>query len=231
MGTGNTDLIVFHINDFSGGRDKDKGFYRIGRQLSPKTGETPNWIPHPNQEPLLVPGMYGKHVQTSAITVASIRGAGKRDLIVFHVDAGSGRDQRYQIPAGPADWDKGFYRIGWNIDPQAGVARDGWTDPILVPGWYGLNTQGAGIAAVDLDGDGWLELIVFHIDHGTDSDGNSLGNLGFYRVGLRLDPNDGQIKGGWSWHTAPDLTSPYVVPGWFGDRSAHAGIAISNFRP
>jgi len=232
MGTGNTDLVVFHINDFSGNRDKDKGFYRIGRQLSPQTGEASIWIPQPNQEPLSVPGMYGKDVQTSAITVASIRAADKHDLIVFHVDAGSGRDQRYQIPGGPADWNKGFYRIGWNIDPQTGVARDGWTDPILVPGWYGLNTQGAGIAAVDLDGDGWLELIVFHIDHGTDSDGNSLGNIGFYRVGLRLDPNDGQIKGGWSWHAAPDpLTSPYVVPGWFGDRSAHAGIAIGNFRP
>src|SRR5262249_33086973 len=86
--------------------------------------------------------------------------------IVFHIDNPAGENQ-------------GYYRIGWGLN-GAGNVTGGWSDPIQVPGWFGSENQGGGIAAGDLNGDHILEFVVFHIDH------PSGGNHGYYRVGWNL---------------------------------------------
>jgi hypothetical protein len=45
-----------------------------------------------------------------------------------------------------------------------------------VPGWFGAEDQGAGIALADLNGTGLPEMIVFHVDNPGGE------NHGYYRV-------------------------------------------------
>jgi hypothetical protein len=73
--------------------------------------------------------------------------------------------------------------------------------------------QGAGIALADTNGNGRLDLIVFHVDNPGGE------NHGYYRIGRDLDAN-GNITGGWG---------PIVpVAGWFGAENQGAGIAVGN---
>jgi hypothetical protein len=205
-------LIVFYID-----KGSNKGCYRIGRHLK-SDGTVSGWIPTDPAPPIEVLG-FGANVQTAAIATAAIR-AGEIDLVVFHVD---------DKTTDPRDHDKGYYRIGWNIDPHTGVALGGWTTDITVPGWFGNNVQGAGIALVDLDDDGSLELIVFHVD-----EGGSDHNKGYYRIGWKLDPTTGQIQNGWSWYAGPSSQEPlsdYTIPGWFGNQVCHGGLAVAELLP
>jgi hypothetical protein len=79
-----------------------------------------------------------------------------------------------------------------------------------VPDWTSWENQGANIAAADLDRDGVPELIVLRVDHPAPGP-----NLGFYRVGRRLDAM-GNITGGWG---------PWIeIPPWNTDENQGAGI-------
>ena len=182
------DLVVFHIDHPGGG---NAGYYRIGWDLDNAGNVTGGWT-----APIQVPGWFGNDNQGGAIAVADINKNGTPDLIVMHVDNPGGANQAY-------------YRIGWDINAM-GVATGGWTPPIPIPGWFGNETQGAGIAVADMVPDGTLDLIVFHID---DPGG---GNRGYYRVGNNLDAA-GNVTGGWS----------RVIPiaGWWGNDNQDGGIA------
>jgi len=57
------------------------------------------------------------------------------------------------------------------------VAPGAWTEPKRVPGWFGWENQGAGIAAGDINRNGRFDLAVFHIDNPGGE------NAGYYRVG------------------------------------------------
>ncbi len=146
-----------------------------------------------------VPGWFGWEDQGADIAVADINGNGRPDLVVFHVNNPSGDNL-------------GYYRIGWNLD-QAGNVAGGWTDVKPVPGWFGWEDQGAGIAVADINGNGRPDLVVFHLDNpGGD-------NHGYYRIGWNLNLA-GDVTGGWGPITA--------VPGWFGWESQGAGIALTD---
>jgi hypothetical protein len=97
----------------------------------------------------------------------------------------------------------------------SGNVTGGWSPVIPVPGWFGWENQGAGIALADLNGNGRLDLIVFHIDNPGGE------NRGYYRVGRDLDVN-GNATGGW--------TGPILVPGWFGSEDQGAGITVVRSR-
>ncbi|MCH9681170.1 MAG: hypothetical protein K0V04_07045, partial [Deltaproteobacteria bacterium] len=71
---------------------------------------------------------------------------------------------------------EGFYRVGRQIDAAGGVAG-GWSESKPIPGWWGDNTGFGGVAAVDLGGDGSLDMVHFHIDERSGS------NLGYFRWG------------------------------------------------
>ena len=190
-GNGRPDLIVFHIDHPGGG---NAGFYRIGWDLDNLGKVTGGWTTH-----MPVPGWFGTENQGGGIAVADISGKGGRDLVVFHIDH-------------PGGGNAGFYRIGWNLD-AAGIVTGGWTAPISIPGWFGTENQGGGIAVADISGKGGRDLVVFHIDH------PGGGNAGFYRIGWNLD-TAGIVTGGW--------TAPIPVPGWFGHETQGAGIAVAD---
>ena len=150
-------------------------------------------------DPRQVPGWFGSENQGAGLAVFDVNGNGRPDIIVFHIDNPGGENH-------------GYYRIGWNLD-TAGNVTGGWTAPVQVPGWFGSENQGGGIAAADLDGDGRPELIVFHIDNPSGE------NHGYYRIGRKLDTS-GNVTGGW--------TDPIQIPGWFGSENQGGDIAVAD---
>jgi hypothetical protein len=81
---------------------------------------------------------------------------------VFHLDNPGGENH-------------GHYRIGWNLD-SAGNVTGGWSPIVGLPGWFGAEDQGAGVALADINGTGRQDLVVFHVDNPGGE------NHGYYRV-------------------------------------------------
>ncbi|HEX8694996.1 MAG TPA: galactose oxidase-like domain-containing protein [Longimicrobium sp.] len=155
---------------------------------------------HPSwSDQFTVPGWFGHETQGAAVAVADVSGNGRPDLVVFHLD-------------NPAGENHGYYRIGWNLNPY-GQVTGGWSDVKPVPGWFGAENQGAGIAVADVSGNGRPDLVVFHV---TNPAGE---NQGFYRIGWNLDTS-GNVTGGW--------TPVQQVPGWFGAEDQGADIAVAD---
>lgn len=189
-GNGRPDLVVFHVDNPGG---ENHGYYRIGWNLNN------NGVPTAWSSIMNVPGWFGAEDQGAGIAIADISGNGRPDLVVFHID-------------NPGGENRGFYRIGWNLN-LAGVVTGGWTGPIPIPGWFGAENQGAAIALADVNGNGRPDLIVFHIDNPGGE------NHGYYRIGWNLSPL-GMVTGGWS--------PIQMVPGWFGAEDQGAGIAVAD---
>jgi hypothetical protein len=145
-----------------------------------------------------VPGWFGSQDQGGDIAVADVSGNGRPDLIVFHLDNPGGENH-------------GYYRIGWNLD-AAGNVTGGWSGVIPVPGWFGAEDQGAGIAIADTDGAGRPDLIVFHLDNPGGE------NHGYFRIGRNLSTSG--VVANWG---------PVVqIPGWFGAENQAAGISAAD---
>ncbi|MGW5365187.1 matrixin family metalloprotease [Actinopolymorpha pittospori] len=190
-GNGRPDLVVFHVENPGG---ENRGHYRVGMNLDANGNVTAGW-----SQIYPVPGWFGWETQDAAIALCDISGNGQLDLVVFHLDHPGGENQ-------------GYYRIGWNLD-RNGAVTGGWSPVIPVPGWFGAESQGAGIALADVDRSGRPDLIVFHVDNpGGDNHGN-------YRIGRNLSTSGG-VSGGWSAVTP--------VPGWFGSESQGAGVAAAD---
>lgn len=187
-GSGRPDLIVAHV-DAPGG--ENRGWYRVGRDLNLAGIVAGGWI-----DPRPVPGWFGDETQGTGVAVGDISATGRPDIVFFHVDAPGGENQ-------------GWYRIGWDLNAE-GEPIGGWTEVKQVPGWFGAETAGAGVALADLSGSGQPDLVVFHIDNPGGE------NQGYYRIGWDLDDN-GDPAGGWTGFKA--------VPGWFGAETAGAGVA------
>jgi peptidoglycan hydrolase-like protein with peptidoglycan-binding domain len=188
---GRPDLVVFHVDNPGG---DNHGYYRIGFNLDTAGNVTGGWSPiRP------VPGWFGWDNQGAAIARADVSGNGRPDLIVFHLD-------------NPGGDNHGYYRIGWNLD-AAGAVTGGWSPIMAVPGWFGWENQGAGIAIADINRSGRPDLLVYH----TDNPGGD--NHGHYRIGWNLSTT-GVVTGGYSPIT--------MCPGWFGWENQGAGVALSD---
>jgi len=187
---GRPDLLVFHIDNPGG---ENHGYYRIGWNLN-SSGIPVSWSPVKS-----VPGWFGAEDQGAGVALADINGSGLVDLLVFHVD-------------NPGGANHGYYRIGWNLN-IAGNVTGGWSPIKPVPGWFGSEDQGAGVALADINGSGALDLIVYHIDNPGGE------NHGYYRIGWNLNAA-GDVTGGWS------PIKP--IPGWFGSENQGGGIAIAD---
>jgi len=184
------ELIVVYIAHPGGG---NKGYYRIGWNVDTK-GSVAEWT-----DSIEIPGWFGDTNKGAGITVGNIDDYARPDLIVTHIDDPSGGN-------------KGYYRIGWNVDKEGKVSN--WSDPINITGWFGVDSAGAGITIGNINNDvnNRPDLIMTHIDN---PDG---GNKGYYRIGW-----DVNIKG-----DVASWSDPFRIPGWFGDNSQGAGITIGD---
>jgi len=162
--------------------------------------------PHlPWSELKAVPGWFGAEDQGAGIAIADISGSGRPDLVVFHVDNPGGENH-------------GYYRIGWDLD-TTGKVTGGWSGIKAVPGWFGAEDQGAGIALTDISGNGRPDLVVFHLDNPGGE------NHGYYRIGWNLNAA-GDVTGalGTLW------SDVRPVPGWFGSEDQGAAISLGDAR-
>ncbi|MGP4111453.1 hypothetical protein ACTWP5_11110 [Streptomyces sp. 4N509B] len=187
-GRGDSDMLVFHIDNPAG---ENHGYYRIGWNIQGDSSVT-GWS---DVKP--IPGWFGAEDQGAGVTLGDVNRNGRQDMLVFHLD-------------NPGGDNHGYYRIGWDLDPNGNVGA--WSDIKAVPDWFGWENQGAGVALADINGSGRQDLLVFHVDNpGGD-------NHGYYRIGWDLDDN-GNVAG-WS-----DIKP---VPGWFGWENQGAGVALGN---
>jgi hypothetical protein len=139
---------------------------------------------------------FGNENQAGGTAIGDISRNGQPDLVIFHVD-------------NPAGANTGYYRILWDLDKN-GKDQGGLSDIKPIPGWFGDETQGGGIALQDVKRNGNLDLIVFFVDNAGG------GNQGYYRIGWNLD-----VKGNpASWSVV------MKVPGWFGNSTQghHDGL-------
>jgi thermitase len=190
-GNGTVDLLVFHIDNPGG---ENHGYYRIGWDLNVDGDPAGGWSPIK-----AVPDWFGAENQGAGVALADINGNGVQDMIVYHIDNPNGENH-------------GYYRIGWDLNVD-GDPVGGWSPVKAIPGWFGSENQGGGIAVADLNGNGSKDLIIYHIDNPNDE------NHGYYRIGWNLN-NSGDVTGGWS-----DVRT---IPGWFGSEDQGGGLAISD---
>jgi hypothetical protein len=185
-GSGRPDLVVFHVDNPGG---DNHGYYRIGCNLDIHGAVTGDWT-----NPIQVPGWFGWENQAGSVALADLNGNGHPDLVVFHIDNPGGENH-------------GYLRVGRDLAVDGTVAG-GWSAPVLIPGWFGAEDQGGGVALADIDGNGHPDVVVFHIDNPGGE------NHGYCRVGWGLGVN-GSTGGGW--------TAPCRCPGGLAGRTRGAG--------
>jgi hypothetical protein len=145
-----------------------------------------------------IPNWFSPVNQGASVAAGDVTGNGQPDLVVLAVDGGQQPNQA-------------AYRVGRDLDASAAVTG-GWTQWHAVPDWTSRDTQGAGIAVSDLNGNGKLDVIVLMVDNAAQL------NTATYRVGHDLDA-DGNVTGGWSaWHNIP----------WFSWENQGAGLAVAD---
>jgi len=145
-----------------------------------------------------IPDWFSPVNQGASVAIGDVTGNGTSDLVVLAVDSG-------QQP------NRAAYRVGRDLDADGSIVG-GWTQWHAVPDWTSRDTQGAGIAITDLNGNGRLDVIVLMVDNAAQL------NTGAYRVGRDLDA-DGNVTGGWSpWHDVP----------WFSWENQGSGIAVAD---
>ena len=141
---------------------------------------------------------WGTRAQGGGLAVAHLSVGGRPDLVLFHIDHPGGGNQ-------------GFYSIGWSLNSDGRATH--WTR-LPVNAWFGEQSAGGGIAVGAISGPASQDLVVFHLDHA------SGGNKGWYQIGWNLG-GDGTVK---TW----DSRMRIPVPGWFGEHTQGASVAITD---
>ena len=100
--------------------------------------------------PVRAGGWFGAETQGADVALADINGNGQQDMVIAFVD-------------NPGDANKGYYRIGWNIN-AAGLVTNNFTAAKEIPGWWGNETAEVGVAIADISGNGQMDIIIMHID-------------------------------------------------------------------
>lgn len=147
------DLILLSIDAPSG---DNQGYYRIAFDLD-EHGDPARWL-----DPRKIPWR-GAHQQGGGLAVADLDGNGEPEMIVFMIDNPSGENQ-------------GRYRIGRDLSSSGIVAE--WKDFKGPLGWFGKESQGAGAAVAEINGNDTPELIMFWIDNPSGE------NRAYYRLGM-----------------------------------------------
>ncbi|KOT34851.1 hypothetical protein ADK41_25740 [Streptomyces caelestis] len=211
--SGRPDAVVFWIEEYANnGHVGNFGRYLIGRDLNgnadPVSWTGPVTMPTPMSTVGTSSGGLTEsvYVQAGSCTLADLDGDGNQELLVVYLGGLKGNRRL-------------FIRIGWNISPDSGVARGGWSDSVEIP-WPGRPDDAApavyamDVAVADLNGDLRPELVVMLMERTPD------GVRGSYRIGWNINAR-GRVKA--------DAWSPVLpVPGTF-PAIAGAGIVIADF--
>lgn len=177
---GTPDILVLRVDAPPDG--PNAAFYKVGSHLDAQ-GNVQAWSPW-----LPIPDWNSNLDEGAGLAVADF-GVDGLGLVVLQV---RGR--------GNAAPNNGRYRVGRGLDAQ-GRVQGGWSAWQDVPDWRSFRDQGAAIAVADLDNDGNLEVVIFHIDDfHSDHQNPGLPNKGFYRVGRKLS-TDGQVAAWGDWKT------------------------------
>jgi hypothetical protein len=177
---GTEDLIELHIWDSNNDNDKENyAHYSIGWNPD-ENGNPTGW-----SERISIGAGVGKENQGGGITAGLINDNNITDLVVFYIH-------------NPAGTNRGYYRIGWDIDESTGEAVS-WTDSIEVPNlsqtaadtlaeeyFFTSASAGGGIAIKDITGNGRPELIVYNI-----SKHSGANNRDRYAIGWDIDSATG----------------------------------------
>ncbi|MFF3604211.1 DUF3892 domain-containing protein [Streptomyces sp. NPDC002463] len=209
--SGRPDALLFWIEEYNNnGHVGNFGRYMIARDLDGEAN--PSWwvgpvaMPTPMSTPTTSSGglTEGAYVQAGSATLADLDGDGNQEMIVVYLGGLKGNKRL-------------FMRIGWNISPENGVARGGWSDSVELP-WpgrpddYAPAVTGLGVAVADLNHDLRPELIVMLTEQ------TAAGATTSYRVGWNINAR-GRIS---AW--GPVVPVPGTVP-----RAAGAGITVADF--
>ncbi|MFC0506523.1 FG-GAP-like repeat-containing protein [Micromonospora costi] len=190
-GDGRPELVLAYV---TGGQNRI--YYRVGWSLSTAGVVSRGWSPS-----MEVPGDPGT-VDGVGVAVADLTGDRKPDLLVFTIEDAGGPN-------------RGVYRIGRSLNARGNVVG-GWAGPHLVGGEpFGSADSGAGVAVVDVNGNGTPDLVIFHVE---DRPGE---NVGWYRVGWDLGTTGTTAR--WS----PNRP----VPGWYGANGQGAALAVADIDP
>ncbi|MFI8997785.1 hypothetical protein [Streptomyces sp. NPDC053542] len=205
------DAVIFWIEEYNNnGHVGNFGRYLIARNLD-GNADPASWIgpvamPTPMSTPLTSSGglTEAAYVQAGSCTLADLDGDGNQELLVVYLGGLKGNRRL-------------FLRIGWNISPENGVARGGWSDSVELP-WPGRPSDyapavfGLDVAVADLNGDLRPELIVMLMEQ------TPAGAQASYRVGWNINAR-GRVA---EW--GPTVPVPGVFP-----QVAGAGIAVADF--
>jgi cysteine-rich repeat protein len=184
------EIVILYVDDPAG---DNHGYYRIGRELDEDGVPILDW-----SESRVIPGSFGLDTTGAGLALADVDLDGNTDLVVSYVGSGITGD------------DHGYYRIGWSLD-QYGQVADGWSDAIEIPGNFGSTAAEAGTAVLDLDDDGAMDIISFHVREPFLGLGETTGH---YQIGWGIDES-GQASA-WS--------DEILIPGAFA--GAAAGITV-----
>jgi hypothetical protein len=107
---------------------------------------------------------------------------------------------------------------GWVCASPFNPVNHNWTGPMQIPGWWGYESQGGGIATADINNNGKPDLVVFHVDNIVSPPGE---NHAHYRIGWDINEN-GIVQ---SW-TAPIMIGDNNT--WWGAITKGADIALAD---
>ncbi|MFJ5830908.1 DUF3892 domain-containing protein [Streptomyces sp. NPDC093089] len=209
--SGRPDALVFWIEEYNNhGHVGNFGRYMIARDLDGEANAS-SWVgpvamPTPMSTPTTSSGglTEAAYVQAGSATLADLDGDGNQEMIVVYLGGLKGNKRL-------------FMRIGWNISPENGVARGGWSDSVELP-WpgrpddYAPAVSGLGVAVADLNHDLRPELIVMLTEQ------TAAGATTSYRVGWNINAR-GRIT---TW--GPVVQVPGTVP-----KAAGAAITVADF--
>ena len=187
-------LFVLHVDKVTGG---NRAYLHVGRGLKRSGQITGQWQ---GPFPLEWNGVnvwWGTNCQGADIAMVDLDKSGNLDIVILNIDS-------------PGGGNRGYYRVGRNIDPNGRASR--WSDWMEIPGGFGTDTGDAGIVMTNLNNDDKWDIVVFHVDQAGSN------NLGYYRIGWDVDRNG---------HTR-NWSAPISIGKWWGDQTQGAGVTMSD---